>query len=349
MPFVNENDLAKAVRAGEIASLYYFFGKDTATLEAYTKKLISKLVKKEDQAYNLHSFEGKALDLSELSDVTEALPMFSDRVCVTINDLNANALSESDFLFIKELLSELPETTTVIIYSTGIDLFGGKKFLTGNNKKLSDLASKKGFCCEFKDKSASEISKSIISRAAKCKASISKRTAEYLANQCLCNILLINSELDKLCAYAGDGEITEQTVDLLVSKQLDSNAFALAKALAKFNGKSAMLLVDELFDQQTESISILSAVAMAFSDLYRARAAIDSGVSQNDVINDFAYKGREFAVKNAFSDCRGISVVRLRQCINILAETDIALKSSRTQPRLLLEQAFTRMLSQQNN
>ncbi len=348
MPLVNESELAKAVRAGEISTLYYFFGKDAATLEAYTKKLVSKLVKKDDEAYNLHNFEGKSLDLSVFSDVTEAFPMFSDRVCVTVNDLNAEELSTADFEYLISILSSLSNTTTVIIYATGIDLLGGKRFLTGKNKKLSELASKIGTCCEFSAKTAGEISKVIIQRVSKNGASISKQTAQYLAEQCLSNLLMINNEIDKLCSYINGGEITEQTVELLVSRQLDSNAFALAKALAKFNGKKAMLLLDELFDQQTECISINSAVSMAFTDLYRARVALDAGISQGEVVKDFSYKGREFAVKNAFYDVRGISVPRIRECIRILAETDIALKSSRASGRLLLEKAFTKMLANEN-
>ena len=43
---VNDTELAKLIRTGEISSLYYFYGKDIATIEAYTKKLVSKLVKK---------------------------------------------------------------------------------------------------------------------------------------------------------------------------------------------------------------------------------------------------------------------------------------------------------------
>lgn len=348
MPFVNENDLAKAIRAGDIAPLYFFFGKDTATLEAYTKKLIAKLVKKDAVAYNLHAFYGKSLDISELADVCEALPMFADRVCISINDLNAEDLNAEDFAFLMSLLSDLPDTTTVIIYATGIDLLNGKKTLIGKNKKLSDLATKIGLSCDFSYKTTSQLSKIIIDKFEKNGCSISKKNAEKLAELCLCNLLMINSEIEKLSAYSNGGEITADELELLVTRQLDSNAFALAKSLAGSNSKRAMMLLDELYYQQVEPIIILSSVAMSFTDLYRARTAIDSGLLADDVVRDFSYKGREFAVRNAFSDCRGISAKRLRECIQILADTDIALKSSRTQPRLLLEQAFVEILAEKS-
>lgn len=345
MPFVNESELAKAIRNGEISSLYYFYGNDVATIEIFTKKLITKLVNKENETYNFHKFEGKAFNVNSFSDVCESLPMFSDRVCIAINDLNADSMNNNDFEDLMNTLSDIPETTTVIIYATGIDLFNGKKFLIGKNKKISDLASKSGFACEFSYKKPPELVKYISDRVNKKGSSISKKTAEYLAFQCLSNIMLINSEIDKLCDYSNGEEITNDTVDLLVSKQLDSNAFALAKAISQHNGKLTMTILNELYEQQTDAIAILSAISMAFIDLYRARLANNSGISQSDVKNDFSYKKREFAVTNAFRDSHSISAERLSKCIMVLSETDIALKSSKTDSFLILEQAITSMLT----
>lgn len=344
MPLMNDTELARTIRSGEISSLYYFYGKDIATLEAYTKRLVKKLVDKDSQDLNYHIFEGKTFSLSEFSDVCEALPMFGDRVVITVNDLNADEIKGDDFKFLTKILSDLQDTTTVIIYQTGIDVYGGKKSMTGNYKKLADVCAKKGSCCEFNYKKPVELVKIIIDKVVKQGCTISKKSAEYLAQQCLCNMLAINNEINKLCDYSNGKEITDDTIDLLVAKQLDTNAFALVKAVTSFNGKLAMELLDELYNLQAESIAISGALAMAFTDLYRARVALNEGVSQSDVIKDFSYRGRDFAVRNAFRDASKVSVERLRKCMNILSETDIALKSSKTDARLLIEKAITSML-----
>lgn len=344
MACVNDTELARNIRSGEISSVYFFYGKDIATLEAYTKKLSAKLVSKDDETYNLHTFNGKDLDLSELSDIVDSLPMFSDRICITINDLDADNLSDDDYKYLCEILSDVPDTTTVIIYITGISLYNKRNVLKAKNKKLITFVTKNGTVCEFSYKKPAELVKTISDRVNKRDCSISKASAEYLASQCLCNLMLINNEIDKLCDYKCSGEITNDTIDLLVAKQLDSNAFALAKAAVSFNAKRAMQLLDELYSQQTESIAILSAVSMAFIDIYRARLAVNDGASQAQVIEQFRYKNRDFVVRNAFRDCSRISVDRIRKCINILADTDIALKSSRTSQRILIEEAISAML-----
>lgn len=345
MPCVNDKDLALSIRSLDISSLYYFYGKDVATLESYTKKLVAKLVPKDAQDMNLHTYEGKSLDLSELADVCDSLPMFADRVCITINDLNAEELRADDFEYLTKILSDLSCETTVIIYQTGIDLLGTKKALTGKNKKLLDLCSKKGRSCEFAYKTPAELSKYIADRISKKGSSISKQSAEYLAVQCLCNVLMINNEIDKLCDYSQGNEITNKEIDLLVAKQLDTNAFALARAITKGDARLSMQLLDELYAQQVDSIPILGAVAMAFTDLYRARLALNERKTQADVIADFSYRGRDFAVRNAMRDANGISTEKLRFCIKTLSDTDVALKSTRTEGRLLIEKAIIAMLS----
>ncbi len=346
MACVSDVELAKEIRSGAISSVYFFYGKDIATLEAYTKKLVNKLVKADDATYNLHNLNGKNLDLSELSDICESLPMFAERVCITINDLDADNLSDNDFKYLCDILSDVPETTTVIIYITGVNIYNlkTKNALKTKSKKLVTLITKQGSVCEFAYKKPEELVKTVSDRVNKRGSTISKSSAQYLALQCLCNLMLINNEVDKLCDYTNGGEITNAIIDLLVAKQLDSNAFALAKSAVSFNGKRAMLLLDELYSQQIDSISILSAISMSFLDIYRARLAINDGANQANVIADFNYRNRDFVVRNAFRECSSIPVDRIRKCIKILADTDIALKSSRTSPRILIEQAISSML-----
>ncbi len=344
MPVVNDTNLAKLIRSGEISSLYFFYGKDIATIGAYAKKLSSKLVRKDDETYNLHKFNGKNLDISELDDLCESLPMFSDRMCIMINDLDFDNLNDKDYKYICEVFSRLQESTTVIVYITGINIYNKRNVLKTKNKKFITFCSKYGVVCEFDEKKPAELSKYIMSKVSSKGSSISKQNAEYIASLCLSNLMMINNEVDKLCDYAKTSEITKQIIDLLVSKQLDTNSFALAKAVAKFDAKNSMRLLDELYAQQTESIAILSAISMSFLDLYKARIAINEGVSQSQVVDDFYNKSRSFVVSNAFRDCRNISVQRLRQCIEILSDTDVDLKSSNIDGRLLIEKAIHSML-----
>ena len=99
-------------------------------------------------------------------------------------------------------------TTTVIFYTTGIDVCSGKKFPTTKNKKLIDICSKCGYSCEFQIKTISEMCKSITQSCQKQGASISKAACERLLQLCLNNSVLVNNEINKLCSFVNGGEIT---------------------------------------------------------------------------------------------------------------------------------------------
>ena len=92
-------------------------------------------------------------------------------------------------------------------------------------------------------------------------------------------------------------------------------------------------------------LGVLTVLSMTFMDLYRAKLGQGAVRQAETIAADFGYpKNREFAVRNAMRDCGSMTVPQLRTCIRILRETDKSCKSSRTPPRLLLEQAIVRML-----
>lgn len=344
MPLVNEQSLARDIRNNEIANVYYFYGKDVAMIEAYTKKLIKKLLTPEEQVMNYQSFEGKNFDLSLFADSCEVYPMFADRVVISVNDLNADSLNADDYKFLTNTLLKLPETTTVIIYATGVDLYRTKTKLSDKNDKLAKFCEKNGVVCEFSLKSVNDIGKIIVARATKNGCSVSKKTAEYLAEKCSGDTVFANSETDKLCSYVNGGEITNETVDLLCSRKLEADAFKLAAAIARGDSDKTFDVLGDLFRMQTDSFAILSAISMSFVDIYRACVGKSKGKTPNNIISDFEYKNRAFAVNNAYRDSSGILLKRIRRCISVLSETDVAMKSQKTSKRLLLEEAIVKML-----
>ncbi len=346
MPNMTDNELIKSIRSGKIMPVYFFWGKDVASLENVAKRLVAKLVPDEAKDMNYHFFSGSGFNISEFADVCESLPMFADRVVVAVNDLNAETLKADDFKYLLDILPNIDgETTTVIFYATGTDLCAGKKTLSSKNKKLSDACAKLGAACEFSFKRPNELVKYIQARVGKELCTIASKTAEYLASVCLCNVLTINNECDKLTAFVDKGEITDEHVGLLVSGQIDTDAYKLARAVTSGDKNLTFTILPELYSKQAESIPLLSVISGAFLDLYRAKLAYQTGRGVNDILEDYSYRGRDFAVKNAMRDCSRIPIEKLRACIEILSKCDIEMKSTRTDQRLLLETAISQMLS----
>lgn len=335
------DDVLKSIKSGELKNIYYFCGRDVMSVESLARQLIKKISNGDESSYQ--KFIGKELNISEFADYCEMFPMSADYNLIVINDLNAEEFSADEIKSFLDILENVPPSTVVLIYITGIDIKGGKKYPTAKNKKITDFTAKNGVFCEMELKTPQELGKSAMKLAEKLGCPLNRYNAEKIVQLCLCNSLMIKNEVEKLCSYADGMEITADMIDALVPKQLDSTVFNLAKAVTSFNVKQSLLLLDEVFLQQNDAINVLGSITGAFIDFYRAKAAVSCRRSENDVINDFSYKGREFVVRNSFRDCRKISDSHMKKCLNILKETDKALKTFSGNDRIIIEQAVVRM------
>ncbi|MGN0590767.1 DNA polymerase III subunit delta [Ruminococcus sp.] len=339
MANLTPGDMLKLLQTGSHAGLYYLYGRDVAGVAAFTKRLVKKL------DGDVQRYEGRELDLEQLADAVGQYAMFAQNNVILIHDPPAEEWSADRIASFLKILEDVPSSTVVICSVTGFDVCGGKKAPTPKNKKLIDFFAKHGAVCNFEARTAAQLVKPMTERAARSGCTLSRQNAERIAQLCLCDTMRIGNELDKLCAYADGGEITPEAISMLVAGEESLNAFALAKAVTSRNGKAAMETLDILSQQRNEPVMLLSAITSAFLDLYRAKAAQAAGKHHEHVLEDFSYKGREFAVKNAFRDAGKSSLEQLRACMLILRDTDTALKSTRVDGRTLIEEAITRMLA----
>lgn len=110
-------------------------------------------------------------------------------------------------------------------------------------------------------------------KAAKRGCVISRADAQHIAELTLCDLSLASTETDKLCSYAGTGEITAEMIDKLTIKQLDTSIYSLATELLKGNRRQALLILDDLIAQKIEPVVILAALSSNYIDFYRAKTA----------------------------------------------------------------------------
>ena len=350
MAAVSATELAKQIKSGEISSLYFFYGHDTAALESFTSKLIKTLCPKEAQFMNYHKFDGATFDIDAFNDACMAVPMFADRVVVAVNDINFDSVSKPITDAIKKTLEDLDPATTVIFYSTGANLYkSNNKYLTDKNKAFVTFCEKHGSVVDFAYKRPQDLGRSAAAYLAKKGCTISKRNAEYLAQLCLCDTGAVMRELEKLSAYAEGREVTRDDIDALCIKKIESDGYALAINVLNGNAGFVFRRVRELDKQNYKAHEILGIISFSLTDLYRAKLARSSGLEWQTASKDFRYpKNREFAIRNAYSECAPISAARIRKTLRILFDTDLALKTrsvGKEGDLLTLEQGLARSMA----
>lgn len=354
MPKLAAADLLKAIGSENPPQLCFVCGEDTLAVAQLEKRIRKKLT--DGDALSDTVFDGQEVDLDRLADACSFSPMFQPYNLILIPDFDPDAHPASAVDTMLGIFEEPAPRTVVLIVMRSLPCYevkrGAPVFLP-KFKKLTAFFEKQGVLCICEKKTAIQLGKQIAERAARHGSEISRHDAEDLANRCLCDSSLINTELDKLLACADGAPITTDMLNALTAPLPDADAFRLAKAVTGGNGTAAFRLLEALTARAEDSktiLGLLSVLSTAFIDLYRAKLGQGAAKQTETIAADFGYpKNREFAVRNAMRDCGSMTVPQLRTCIRILRETDKSCKSTRTPPRLLLEQAIVRMLRVKRN
>ncbi len=351
LPIYKSGDILKRIKAKQFDRIYFLYGEDAMTIESLTKKIVSKIVPEDAETYNLHKMSAEDFSADEFCDTAEMYPMFSDYNCILVSNFNASNLKPTQLKIVMGELEQIPETTIVVFSVVSADLKKGGKTLTSANKKFTDFIINSGYgaVCEINYQNVDELTKHIVKRVSKAGCFIYPQTATEIAERCLCSTMMITRELEKLISYTQSGEITMSLVNEFVPRQLASNAFTLARAVVMIEPVNVFRIIDDLFFQREEATTILSALSYSFIDIYRARTATACGKSRVDIIKDFNYRGREFAVTSAMNISRRISLENIRKCLTILQDADIKIKSSSCDDRIIIETAVTKMMMVNKN
>lgn len=335
---MNETQLKETIKSGS-ANLYVFYGVESYLVEQYARMVVRETVEEGFDAFNLQQFDGGEVSIAELEDAVEALPMMTDRKCVVVRDLDPCS-GDTDRLL--RLIEQVPDSCVLVFRQMTVQpdkrKNGWKEFL--------NIAEKQGVAMNFPHKDVTEAAKMLAGGAKRRSCRLDVADAHYLVEQVGNDLNLLIHELDKLCALAGEGgEITRRMIDTACPKNLEAKVFDLSKDILYRRRQQAFDLLHQLRIQRAEPVMVLGALSGAFSDFYRAKVAVASGTSAESMAAHFkSYKGKEWKLKSAARDCGRQTIDALRTCLQILAETDTALKLRSGEEWVLLEQTVAHLM-----
>ena len=338
---MTEKEIKAHLRSGELGGLYLFCGTESYLKEFYAQKLKSKAVNPDFADFNYHFFDGTKCTLTDIQQAVEAFPMMSETSCVFVKDMPVDSLNAADFKELEIFIKDVPDYCVLIFYlgKTDSNIRKGEKA-----KKAFASFQKYGNVVELNKRTAMELSKLAVSGAQKRGSSISSRNADYLVDTVGDDMTTLFNEIEKLSSYAKGREITRADIDLLCIKTLEATAFDLAKYIVADNFEKAYSVLNILFSQKADEMLIMGAIISAFVDLYRVKVALAAGYRAEQPAELFAYRGREFRLRNAQRSTANLSIGALRRCLDELHEADMKLKGSAVDKRLVMEELIVKLI-----
>ncbi len=352
MGALDENSLLKQIREKKFDRLYLLYGTEDYLKQHYASLIPKKTVKPDFETFNLHILDGNGISLDEIADCINALPMMGEYSCTVVRDLNiAELVSEKaskeqepqldaqdgkgqKFQDLIEIISDIPETSILIFWLDGVQVdMKNSKWI-----KVIKTFEKYGSAVNLSSRSLSALAKLLCDSAAKKGCALDRADASYMISIAGDDMGTLRNELDKLCLYKTDGKITRADIDKCVIFSAQAKIFSLAKAIIAGRADEAFEILGLLIKQREEPFVILAVLSGAYIDMYRVKAAIQSGLRAPAVADCFAgYKNKMFAIENAASSSKKYSLEQLRQAIFLLSNADTEMKSTRADRKTVLE------------
>lgn len=340
MPAITEKELIEDIKKADFKSVYLIYGNEDYLKKYYSSAIIKKAVT-DFEDLNLHRFDS-SVKVDDIIAAADAIPMMSDYSCVSVCDYNFASADETEVEKLVDLISDMPEGCVLLLRLEQLSITPSK---SAKAKKVFDAVKKYGALVELNLREEADLVRMVTKRAASRSVNLQPTGARYLIRVCGSDITNLFSEVDKLCDFVGkDGIITEKEIDALAVKTPDEKAYRLINAVCASDVERVYTMLADLAAQCVDSIAIIAALSSAYVDMYRAKVAESEGKNAESIGADFGYGKNAFKLKYASQNARKMSVFTLRKALNILRETDIALKSTQLDPRLLVDKTVMQLI-----
>jgi DNA polymerase-3 subunit delta len=210
-------------------------------------------------------------------------------------------------------------------------------------RKLATLARKQGFLVPCDPIDGRALPGWIVDRLAALGHAVDREVAELLAALAGPQLSSVSDAIDRLSLYVGPGgRVDEAAVSACVARVRTADTWALVDAVGARDLGRALRTLADAYDPRDRGLPLLGALAWSVRQLARYQAALAGGASADEAARAAGvfqpYRARELAAK-----ARAVRVREVERWILLLAEADLALKSSRRSPDAVLEDMLTRL------
>lgn len=300
-------ELKKSLENGEIFPVYILEGEDAYFRALALETLKSTLIK--EPTLNAATFDGTNSDTGEILASLTAAPFFSDYRMTVIKEFYPKAEALRGGL--KDFLENpVKGSLLVVVNERPHEAF----------KKFKTVCAVSCVTAEI-----SLIMRWIKATAAAAEVKISDAACRSVAEYSLSDMTRVKNETEKLIAYAGlNGEITEQSVNLLVYRDAEYKIYEMTDYIAKKKFDAAIRIIGDMLSKGDTEAKIISAVYNYF------RRLLFVAISDKGSADTAALLGiKEFAVKKAKEQAASFKVRALKNAVDRLSDADYAVKSGK--------------------
>ncbi len=322
-------------KAGRLLPVYLVVGEERLVRDEVVAELRKAAIAGGVPAFNEDKFTAGDTDVESVISAARTVPMMAKRRFVLVRSAERWDAAEASAQFdrLAEYASAAVDSTCLVVLAAKLD----------GRRKFAQLARKQGFavlCDPLDDRT---LPLWIVQRAAGKGHSIDREVAELIAALAGPDLASIEDALERLSLYVGAGAaIDEGAVAICVARVRTADTWALVDAVGARDLGRALRTLADAYDPRERGLPLLGAMAWSIRQLARYQTALAAGASPDDAARRAGvfvpFRARDLAAK-----AKAVRMRDVERWMVVLAETDVALKSSRRPADAILEEMLTRL------
>jgi DNA polymerase-3 subunit delta len=327
----------KQARAGELLPVYLLSGDDQFLRDQVVAELRAASLGSGIAAFNEDRFTAGEADADKVIAAARTVPMMAARRFVLVRGADRwDSGSDEGGAPLDKIAAyagaPVP-STCMVLTATKLD----------GRRKLTALAKKQDFLVACEPLDTRGLIAWILARAKLKGHAMDREVAELLAEIAGPELSYVNDAMERLSLYVGDGKaIDEHAVSECVARVRTADTWALVAAVGTRDLGAALRMLADAYDPRDRGLPLLGALAWSIRQLARYHAGIAAGNSPDEAAKRAGvyqpHRARELAAR-----AKGLTRKQVERWLLVLAETDVALKSSRRPADAILEEMLTRL------
>jgi DNA polymerase-3 subunit delta len=320
---VDIQGLIREAHAGRFGPAYLFVGSERFFVERAVSELRRAVLGEQPDAFNEEIYYGKSASIDRVIESARTLPMLARTRFVLVRGIDG--LRDTDLDRLAGYLEQPVASCCLVLTAEKID----------GRTRLARIAKKGGFWVDAGPLRPSALRGFAVSEAESRGHRISSDAVSWLVDAIGNDLSAIDDALERLSLYVGEGKGID-----LEAVRVDS-IWALVDAVSMRDSKGFLKAAASLLSHGEPPLRILAMIARQLRMVARMRHALQSGLSPEQAAAEAGappFKARELAVA-----ARRFRNADLGAAFQVLAETDLALKSSRRPPETVLQGALVEL------
>lgn len=320
------------LKAGNIAPVYLLLGEEEWMRNQFLNLLKQTVVDVSMQDFNFEHVHSNDVSGYAVIDKACQLPVMADRRLVVVDCCNKWKASDLDA--ITKYLSNINDQSCLVLQFDSAD----------RRRKL--FQSKSPLVCylDFPKPKSWELENYIAALAQDMELDLHPEACSMVAELVGDDLARVHRELDKLSLYKLNGAILPADVSALLGRTRQATLWELGKFIGRRDLPGTLLKMHHIIESGETMIGLLTVVNLYIKQLYMVKALIIKGIRDK---KQLARKLNLYvrATEGLIANQQCYSNYELRRAFILMRETDLQLKSSGLQKRLIMDHLLTQIIA----